>query len=321
MFKLVLTVFFWIFALPVLAKSFSEWKRAFAVKAVNEGLPVSYTLEVLKGVRFDPTVIRKDRNQVHLNKKLDYLKFISKWKGQNQARLKQAREKMAKNLKLLEKVERHYGVDKEVIISLWGVETYFGRITGQHDVIRSLATLAYDGRREAFFEKELKSAILMLYRGHVSRAQLKGSWAGATGQCQFMPSNHHLAQDFDKDGRKDIWSNKADIFASIANYLKQAGWKKGQKIGILALNSKKLKIPENTFKSPQQYHQLGFKTIDGSSLAQATWKQKQAALIPLQNSPVVLKGANYQAIMKWNSSVLFVAFNIILMNALRQINS
>ena len=160
----------------------------------------------------------------------------------------------------------------------------------------------------------------MLYKGHTTRANLKGSWAGATGQCQFMPSNHHLAQDFDGDGKKDIWTNKADIFASIANFLKNAGWKKGEKIGILALNTKNHKLSGNAFRTPLEYHKLGFKRLDGSRIQGAgwSWSKKQAASMPLINSPIVLKGANYKALMNWNSSVLFAAFNIIMINALKK---
>ena len=316
MLHFVLIALFTLYTPTLFAETFSAWKKKFANDAVSSGLPKSYTLKVLKSVKFDPSVVKKDRNQVHSNKKLDYLKFMERWKGHNSARLKIANEKLAKNLKLLQQVEDKYGVEKEIIVSLWGVETYFGRITGSYDVVRSLATLAYEGRRRAFFEEQLKAALLMLYKGHTTRENLKGSWAGATGQCQFMPSNHHLAQDFDGDGRKDIWTNKADIFASIANFLKNAGWKKGEKIGILALNTKNHKLQGKTFRTANEYNKLGFTRLDGSKIQSAGWSKKQAASIPLQNSPVVLKGANYKALMSWNASVLFAAFNIIMINAL-----
>ncbi|MFK7827751.1 MAG: lytic transglycosylase domain-containing protein [Oligoflexales bacterium] len=317
MIRILLISFCCLHAHNLLAKNFSDWKKIFSKDTVKLGIPEVYTYKILKGVKFDPAVVKKDRNQILVNKKVDYLKFIKKWKGQNPSRLELARKKLRKNITILQKVEQQYAVEKEVIVSLWGVETSFGRITGKYDVIRSLATLAYDGRRRAFFEKQLKSAILMLYRGHTTRSYLKGSWAGATGQCQFMPSNHHLAQDFDGDGKKDIWNNKADIFASIANYLKNAGWKKGQSIGILALNTKNKKVHGSAFRSPKEYAMLGFKRLDGKNFLDDWWKKKQAASIPLRNSPVVLKGTNYKAIFNWNPSVLFVAFNILMVNALK----
>ena len=316
MINIILSILFFFHAPVLLAKSFSQWKKEFAKEAVKVGIPKKYTEKILKGVKFNQAVVNKDRNQVLLDKNIDYPKFIKKWKGHNPTRLEIARKKLKKNFKLLQKVEGQYGVEKEIIISLWGVETSFGRITGKYDVISSLATLAYDGRRRAFFTEQLKAAILMLYRGHTTRANLKGSWAGATGQCQFMPSNHHLAQDFDGDGKKDIWNNKADIFASIANYLKNAGWKKGQSIGILAANTKNKSIQGNTFRTPKEYTKLGFKRLDGGNFLDGWWKKKQAAMIPLQNSPVVLKGENYRAIYNWNPSVLFVAFNILMVDGL-----
>ena len=129
---------------------------------------------------------------------------------------------------LLDEVAGLYDVDPEYIVAFWGLETSFGRYQGKYNIIRSLATLGHDQRRAAFFTAELLKALQILDEQHVSPEAFVGAWAGAMGQSQFMPSSFlRFAVDHDGDGRKDIWSNKADVFASIANYLNKAGWKKG----------------------------------------------------------------------------------------------
>ena len=129
----------------------------------------------------------------------------------------------------MSKISQYYQVQPRFIIALWGIETDFGRIGGYFPVISSLATLVYDGRRALFFEKELIYALKIIKNGHISMSDMKGSWAGAMGQCQFMPSSYlSYAVDFNKDNKIDIWRTEADVFASIANYLYKHGWKKNQ---------------------------------------------------------------------------------------------
>ena len=150
------------------------------------------------------------------------------------------------------------------------------------------------------------------------REQLKGSWAGATGQCQFMPSNiNAYAQHFDGDGKKDIWNTKADVFASIANFLKKVGWKYKKEIGTLALNTKNKKLTPNKYRSQKTYNRYGFKNLDGSKI-KGKWRRRRFAEIPMKNSPVVLRGSNYKPLLSWNNSSLFAAFNILLMNGFKE---
>jgi membrane-bound lytic murein transglycosylase B len=228
------------------------------------------------------------------------------------------KELLEEHAELLSVIEKKYKVDKEAIVSLWGVETLYGKVTGNYNVIDALATLGYDKRRRRFFEKELISALQIVRKGHVEKEEFLGSWAGATGQCQFMPSSFILhAQDGDGDGKKDIWTNKKDIFASIANYLKKHGWKKGKKIGELAYKKGSLKrIPANRIRSPYQYNKLGFRKMDGTKLS-GRWKRRYES-IPHKNSPVVLRGSNYMTLKRWNNSSLFAALNIILMEEFKK---
>lgn len=292
--------------------SFDKWKKQYAKRAAKRGLSQSFVLKILKNVKPDPTVIEKDRNQVILDKNKDYQKFIKRWLRESPSRIEVGKKKLAENLEILEKIEKKYKVEKEVIVALWGTETLYGEITGDYDLVRSLATLSFEGRRRKFFERQLNAALRLIKQGHVDRDDLKGSWAGATGQCQFMPSNIGLyAQDYDEDGKKDIWKTKSDIFASIANYLRKNGWQYGKSIGTLAINTKKKKVNVNRYRSITTYNKLGFRNTDGSKIS-GNWRGRKMAEIPMKNSPYILRGSNYQTLRKWNRSNLFAAFNIML---------
>ena len=300
------------------AQSFNQWKNAYAKRAARRGIPKAYVLKTLKGVQVDQRVLDMSRNQVLLDKDRDYKKFIDEWVGTSSKRIRRGKHMLRKYRTLLKRVEKRYGVKKEVIVSLWGTETLYGVITGNHDLIRALATLAYGSNRKNFFEIQLNAALRLLRDGHASRKTLRGSWAGATGQCQFMPSNFKLyAQDFDGDGKKDIWTNPADVFASIAYFLKKTGWKNGNTIGSLALNTRGKRIRLDRYYTKKEYRAMGFRKTDGSPLS-GNWRGRKASEIPLKNSPVVLKGGNYESILAWNHSSLFAAFNIILIEGFRQ---
>jgi membrane-bound lytic murein transglycosylase B len=133
---------------------------------------------------------------------------------------------------VLKRVEKAYGVPSQIVVSIWGLESNFGRFAGVRPTIPALATLAYDPRRSVMFRQELLTALEIVDRGEIELEKLRGSWAGALGQPQFMPSSYaEYAQDFDKDGRKDIWTSLPDVFASIAYYIKQHGWERGTRWG------------------------------------------------------------------------------------------
>jgi membrane-bound lytic murein transglycosylase B len=139
---------------------------------------------------------------------------------------------MKRHVALLGKIAAQYGVPANIIVSVWGLESNFGRFTGVRPTIASLATLAYDNRRAAMFREELFNALLILDRGDIEADKMKGSWAGAMGQPQFMPSSYlKYAEDYDQDGKRDIWGSEADVFASVANYLKRHGWVPGARWG------------------------------------------------------------------------------------------
>jgi lytic murein transglycosylase len=206
------------------AGGFPRWLDQFKKEAVAAGISSKVVASALNGVTYDSRVIKLDRNQGHFSQSFET--FYSK-RGRPLEGL--ARSRYSSNASLLNKIESRYGVPGEVIVAIWGLETGFGGNTGNMSSIRSLATLAYDCRRSAFFTNELMAALTIVQRGDMSPSQMIGAWAGELGQTQFLASSYvKFAVDFDGNGRRDLIRSKADALASTANYLKAYGWKKGQ---------------------------------------------------------------------------------------------
>lgn len=301
------------------AKTFDTWKNEYMTRASKRGLPKKFLKLILKEVKFDQEVINKDRNQITSNTEIDYQVWIKKWMRKGPTRVEMAIQNMHDHLEILNKVEKHFKVDKEIIVSLWAVESLFGQIMGDYDLLNSLASLAYDGRRSRFFELQLNAALRLIYKGHVDRQRLKGSWAGATGQCQFMPSNiNAYARDFNGDGKKDIWTTPEDVFASIANMLKKSGWKYKKQVGSLVVKTKDNKFSYKKYRTAKAYQKLGLVNWDGATI-KGNWK-RAIEKVPFQNSPLILRGSNYKTLMKWNRSSLFAALNIIIYDSLVKAN-
>ncbi|HSK40595.1 MAG TPA: lytic murein transglycosylase, partial [Arenibaculum sp.] len=203
------------------ATDFAAWVGDLRREAVGRGISTCVLDAALHGVAPLPRVIELDRKQPE--RTITFARYLDR--VVTPARVRRGRALHAEHRALLEEIGHRYGVQPRFIVALWGIETDFGRNTGGFDVIAALATLAYDGRRSAYFRSELLDALEILEQGHVRPEAMKGSWAGAMGQCQFMPSSfRRYAVDADGDGRRDIWSTLPDVFASTANYLGQAGW-------------------------------------------------------------------------------------------------
>ena len=172
-------------------------------------------------------VVARDRAQPEQTRSLD--DYVAGWVTARSVAT--ARDRLRRHRPTLDRVADRYGIPAPMLVSVWGLESNFGRFTGTYPTIAALATLAYDGRRPQF-RSELFDALTILDRGHIPPDRMKGSWAGAMGQPQFMPSSYlKHAVDFDEDGRADIWTSEADVFASIANYLAAAGWARGERWG------------------------------------------------------------------------------------------
>jgi membrane-bound lytic murein transglycosylase B len=283
---------------------FSHWLEAFAVDAREHGISQP-TLDVsLANVERIPAVIELDRRQP--KEPGDFCGYLDA--RLTTTRIARGRSLMKQHRALLNRVSSDYGVPARFVVALWGLETNFGDYQGEYSVIDALATLAHDERRAALFRKQLLAALRIVDEGHQNPANLKGSWAGAMGQVQLMPTTFlDYAVDYDGDGRKDIWSSLPDAFASAANYLKRAGWRSGQTWG------REVKIPASLNgdrgalagkRSLTDWRGAGVVRIDGGALPQAEMRGK-IVLPAAKSSDAFLVYSNFETILRWNQSIFF----------------
>lgn len=205
---------------------FDRWLESFRTSAAAQGISQSAIRTGLAGVTYDQRVIRLDRNQKSF--KLSFDQFYARRVGS--VLIGRARARLKTHRALLDRVERQFGVPREIVISIWGLETNFGADTsGKFSILRSLATLAYDCRRSAFFTGQLLDGLRIIDDAHMRAEELRGGWAGEIGQTQFLPTPYvKYAVDFDGDGKKDLIHSVPDILASTANFLKGHGWQAGK---------------------------------------------------------------------------------------------
>ncbi len=294
--------------LPTLARgegeSFATWLVALRAEARERGVRDEILERAFRGVAPIPRVIELDRSQPEFT--LTFQQYLDRVVPR--ARVNKGREKLAENRALLERVAKRFHVQPRFIVALWGIETDFGRLGGSFSVIASLATLAFDGRRSAFFRKELLDALTILEEGHIAPEDMKGSWAGAMGQNQFMPSSFvGYAVDFDGDGRRDIWQTRADVFASAANYLASQGWRDDRTWG------RRVRLPEGfdfaaagpkVVKALGHWQRLGVRRAEGGDLP-SRQLEASLALPDGEGGPAFLVYSNFETILKWNRSTFF----------------
>ena len=286
------------------AESFAEWREGVRAEALNLGISAAIFDAAFADVEPIPRVIELDRSQPEVT--LTFAEYLERVVPES--RVAQGRELLAKHRELLEPIGREFGVPPRFIVALWGIETSFGKYLGGFPVIASLATLAHDGRRSAYFRQELLHALRILEDGHITPEAMMGSWAGAMGQSQFMPSSFvRYAVDYDGDGKRDIWGTQADVFASAANYLAQAGWRTGETWG------RRVELPAGfdhalvgleEKKSLTEWQALGLRRADGSDLPQVAISGS-VVLPGGEEGPAYLVYDNYRTIMRWNRSYYF----------------
>ncbi len=208
---------------------YDAWVASFKGRAASQGISQTTINRAFQGAGYLPGVIERDRNQVEFKRSLeDYLAIAA-----SDERISTGKQMLQRHNGVLTQIEAQYGVDKEVVVAVWGLESRYGARRGDVSVISATSTLAYDGRRGAFFEKQLVAALQIIQSGDTSPANMTGSWAGAMGHTQFIPTSYlAYAVDFTGDGRRDIWSeDPTDSLASTAAYLSRAGWVRGQPWG------------------------------------------------------------------------------------------
>lgn len=283
---------------------FKEWLKDFKEKAHKKYKISEKTLnEAFKDIKYSPKVIKSDRKQP------EFMKTF--WKYSDSAlkpeRIANGRIMLKKYKTLLKNVEEKYGVPKEIILAFWGLETYYGTIMGKHNIIQALTTLAFDPRRSDFFTNELIEALRILDADHMKLYQMTGSWAGAFGNFQFLPSTFkRYAVDGDNDGKINLSANIIDAMHSAGNYLSKMGWNKKIRWGRPVLIDKTNKkawtyVNSNEYKPLSFFRSLGVKKLNGELVANS---DVNASLIAPQGveGPTFVVYDNFKYIMNWNAS-------------------
>ena len=282
--------------------TFSDFVTGISNEAEKKGISLKLIRDFKTKVAFIPRVIELDRSQPEFKLTLDqYLARVV-----TSSRIKKANSKYKKNKKILRVISKHYGVQARFLVSLWGIETDFGRLTGGFPVVSALSTLAFEGRRHEYFKKELFNALKIINDGHITLSKMTGSWAGAMGQCQFMPSSFiNYANDWDKDGSKNIWTSKPDVFASAANYLNKVGWSDkitwGRKVYIGQFNKE---LKENKYYLLNKWSSSGILNENKKKLPNV--KIKARLIIPNDYGNYgYLVYSNFDSLLNWNRSNYF----------------
>jgi membrane-bound lytic murein transglycosylase B len=295
---------------PTARPEFSAFVAGLKEQALAKGVSAATVEAALTGLEPLDVVVERDRTQAETVLTID--QYIARRLTPRFVRT--ARDQAKTHRRLLTEVSQKYGPPASLMVAVWGMESNFGRFTGTRPIVQALATLAWDGRRGAFFTSELMDALQIVDKGYIGLGEMKGSWAGAMGQTQFMPSSYLAhAQDFDGDGRRDIWKGLPDVFASIANYMKAYGWIEGQAWG------REVKVPpggaerlvetiglrqggcrasrELTLPVPlQQWQKMGVRTMTGAALPNV---DRQASLLRAGKKNYLVY-ANYDTLLGYN---------------------
>ena len=282
-----------------------RWIAGFRGRALSAGISASVFDAAMTGASYDPDIIRRDRTQSEFTKTIwDYLDTAA-----SDARVTNGRAALAKHRSVLERIEARYGVEKEVVTAIWGLESAYGTFRGTTPTLGALATLAYDGRRGAFFEAQLLAGLKILQSGDTTPARMQGSWAGAMGHTQFMPTSYlDHAVDFTGDGKRDIWSDDpTDALASTAAYLASFGWTKGMPWGVevtLPQGFDYAETGERVKKPVAGWQAQGVRQVDGADLPD---HGSASILLPAGAQGVAfLIFANFQVIERYNSADAYV---------------
>lgn len=286
-------------AQAVAPPGFDACVRELRREATSQGIDAKVFDGAMAGVEADATVIEAMDNQPEFKLPIwDYMAVLV-----DEQRISEGRSKLEERANVLGEIERKFGVDRHVVVAVWGIESDYGKLRGGRPLVRSLATVSCFGGRQRFFRGELIATLRILQAGDVPAEQLVGSWAGAFGQTQFMPSTfQRTAVDFDGDGRRDIVGSVPDALASAANYLKRAGWESGEPWGY------EVKLPDK-YSGPSgrrnrrplaEWTRLGLRRIDGQPLS---GRNAAALLLPAGiEGPAFLVFRNFDAIYSYNAA-------------------
>lgn len=284
--------------------SFEEWLEAVKTEAEQRGLDSEAVSKVLSDVEPSRRVIELDRRQPEFTQ--TFWAYLDR--SVSADRIKKGRALLYQHRDLLTRIEKKYGVQGRFLVAFWGLETNFGQFLGGFSVINAIATLAYDDRRSEFFRAELFDALSVLDQGHIAPENMMGSWAGAMGQPQFMPSTFaRYAVDEDGDGKKDIWTSLPDVFGSASNYLSRLGWDNQYTWGreVMLPKAFDLELAARGTKHPlSRWQDIGVRRMDGRDLPNVDLQG--AIVLPAgHKGPAFLVYSNFDAILNWNRSLLY----------------
>lgn len=283
--------------------NWNEWVQGVRQEAINQGISSQLFDKLFQDIHApQPKILHLDRTQPE--KRISFIQYRSTRIDPFRIRLGQKEYK--KHQAILQHISQHYGVDPCMIVAVWGIETSYGRYMGDFPVIRALATLAYDSPRANYFRNELLIALHILNEGHVDISKFKGEWAGASGHPQFMPSSwKKYAVDFDHDGRKDIWSDYTDAFASIANYFSLNGWQPNQPWAIPVRLPAHFPSSEATLKNTKTVAQWLAEGVKPELPLPSSANNLVASIIRPIGGPDFMVFKNFRVIMKYNNSIFY----------------
>ncbi len=312
-------------AQPVAAlpqQTFEEWRDQLRSDAINAGISAALFDRAFANVTLDPAVVAADSSQPEFTRPVwEYLDGAV-----SARRIANGQAQYAQQQATLSRIEQRYGVQAETLVAIWGMESAYGNNIGSNSVIRSLATLAYEGRRAAFWREQLIAALQILQHGDIQPERLVGSWAGAMGQTQFMPTTYNQhAVDFDGDGRRDLWYSSADALASAAHYLQQSGWQLGKPWGF------EVRLPQGfdyALADPEQrktvaeWTRLGVMPASGPAVAPTLAGESATLLLPAgHRGPAFLLLSNFRSILKYNNSTSYALAVGLLSDGIRGANA
>ncbi len=284
-------------------QSFSQWLEQLRAEALTQGISASVLDQAFAELSLDPSVLSADQSQPEFSRPAwAYIESAT-----SPVRIRKGQALLAEHSKTLAAIEQTYGVSPSILVAIWGMESSFGQFMGEQSVIRSLATLAYAGRRQQFAREQLLTALAILQNGDISPQRMRGSWAGAMGQTQFIPTTYNShAVDFDGDGRRDIWDSSADALASAAHYLQASGWQQGQSWGF------EVQLPKHfdyaladadIRRSLSDWQKLG---VRAAQLSAQPAEAKASLLLPAgYRGPAFLVMDNFRVILRYNNSTAY----------------
>ncbi len=281
---------------------FEQWVKTFRAKALSRGISGKTYDRAFRGVKLNKRVIASDRKQAEFSRQIwDYLDTATSPK-----RVKNGKAMVKKHKNLLRRIEQTYGVEWSVVVAVWGLESSYGSNMGDINIVEALATLAYEGRRQKFGENQLLTALKIIQKGDITPNRMMGSWAGAMGHTQFIPTSFDaLAVDFTGDGKRDVWNPRKpdDALASTANYLRKNGWVKGQPWGVEVKLPKGFNYGNASLKvkaTPARWAELGVRRMDGSKIPNYG---KAAILLPAgADGPAFAVFRNFFVIKTYNNA-------------------